>query len=162
MRGEFAGGRQTDSFTRGSIYLKNISDWIAIFDVDEFVVPTGEKKLKDVLATLPQNRLYIGRWYFKPPFDCNKSMVEQCFYRWTDQERIRTGHGVSGKSIFKSTEYNNTPVNTHYGPYPENVIPEIETNDFKLHHFQGQMIHADKKYELFDDSIVKYFPRRQI
>jgi len=156
-KNEFAKGRQTDSFTLGSIYLKNISDWIAIFDVDEFVVPNEDKRLKDVLATLDKSRLYIHRWYFKPPFDLSKSMLDQCFYRWGDQERIKTGHRWSGKSIFKTSEYHNTEVNTHYGPYPKNCIEEAESTDFKIHHFQTQMTQANTKFEVFDNSIIKYF-----
>lgn len=156
-RNEFAGGRQTDSFTRGSIYLKNICDWIAIFDVDEFIVPNGSKNLKEVLPNLIEKRLYIGRWYFKPPFDINKSITQHCFYRWSDEERIIAKHTGSGKSVFKTSEYNNTSVNTHYGPYPDGFIPDIQTEDFKIHHFQSKLDHINRKYEVFDDSILKFF-----
>lgn len=152
----YFGGRHVDALTRGSVYLKDKSDWIAIFDVDEFVVPNQDKRLKDVLKDMTE-RLYIPCYVFKPPFDVNKSVVDQCFYRWSDEERKRNGSGGSGKSVFRTDRYLNTTVCSHYGPFPDNTIPEIDCVDLKLQHFQNKMVHANKHYDFFDDSIVKYF-----
>jgi hypothetical protein len=157
--------RQLNSFTEGFKYLNNDYDWIAIMDVDEFIVPNDilNFNLTDTLSKTEGNILYLPMYCFVPPFNSDKSIIDQNFFRWTSEERETNGHIDSGKSIIRGKmDINlNFKCDVHAGPdlsiYRDNFI--IST-DFKLHHFQSHINHINKKYELFDDSIRRMINNR--
>jgi len=150
--------RQKVSFTEGFKYLNNDYDWVAIFDVDEFVVPNNisDFNLKNILSETEKNRIYLPMYCFTPPFDHNKSIVDQNFFRWTTEERILNGHKDSGKSIIRGRINIDTEFlcDIHGGPDLKIYEDSVEvSSDFILQHFQSHTFHINKKYELFDDSL---------
>jgi hypothetical protein len=101
-----------DSYMRGLQYIKDnfeitIDDWVGFFDVDEFVVQTGEKTLTDFLNNLDKtiDRLYFTNYDMKCPIDLDKSVIEQSLYRWSDETRNTKTYGgadAGGDGLFSS------------------------------------------------------------
>jgi len=160
--------RQRESFKDGYNRLKYEYDWIAIFDVDEWIVPVDLKNynLKNYLNELKENMIYIPMYNFRPPFDYNKSIIEQDFHRWSTKERFENGHGTCGKSIIKGKIFLDrlVNINVHTGPegieeYHNNVDFKSKNHKFRLHQFQNHMNHSGKPYEIYDDSIKKIFKK---
>lgn len=153
--------RQKESFTDGFNILKHDYDWIGIFDVDEWIVPVDldNFNFKQTLSEFKDNVLYLPMYNYKPPFDYSKSITEQNFYRWTTQERADVKHDVCGKSIIKGKIFLDkfTNVDIHLGPdlsdFKINFDQYSKDYKFRLLQFQNHLHHADKKYELYDDSI---------
>jgi len=153
--------RQKKSFSEGFNELKHSYDWIAVFDVDEWIVPVDLENynLKNTLAEVKENILYLPMYNFIPPFDYDKSITEQGFYRWSTEERESNDHGTCGKSIIRGGIYldNNTTVDVHLGPdnqeYRHAVDFASKGHTFRLHQFQNHNTHKGKPYEVYDDSI---------
>jgi len=160
--------RQLESFKDGFMSLRNNFDWISIFDVDEWIVPNNidDYDLKKTLSEVNENILYLPMYNFTPPFDYDKLITEQNFYRWSCQERIDNGHLSCGKSIIRGKIYLDKifDVDVHLGPslheYRNNVDFNSTNHTFRLHQFQGHMGHSNKKYEVFDDSIKKMINKK--
>jgi len=160
--------RQKESFKDGFIFLRDKFDWVAIFDVDEWIVPNNidDYDLKKTLSEVSENILYLPMYNFIPPFDYDKSITEQNFYRWSCQERIDNEHLSCGKSIIRGKIYLDRifDVDVHIGPaldgYRNNVDFNSTNHTFRLHQFQGHMGHSNKKYEIFDDSIKKIINKK--
>jgi hypothetical protein len=160
--------RQRESFKNGFNSLKSEYDWIAIFDVDEWIVPINldEYNLKKMLSELKDNMIYLPMYNFRPPFDYDKSINEQDFHRWSTEERFENGHGTCGKSIIRGKIFLDrlVNINIHTGPegieeYHNNVDFESKNHKFRLHQFQNHMNHGGKPYEIYDDSIKKMFKK---
>lgn len=153
--------RQRESFKDGFHTLKHIYDWIAIFDVDEWIVPKDLENynLKETLSNVEENILYLPMYNFVPPFDYSKSITEQNFYRWSTEERVDSGHKDCGKSIIRGKILldRDVDVHIHWGPeeyqYRAGVAFDVENDSFRLHQFQGHMNHGGRNYEVYDDSI---------
>ena len=161
--------RQKESFTEGFNRLKHDYDWIIVFDVDEWIVPTNieEYDFRKWLSDSEENALYLHMYNFAPPFDYDKSILDQNFHRWSVEERISTGHAETGKAIIRGKILldRNPRVDIHCGPdIPEYMqsLDEIKRQEdfiygrsdlFRLHQWQWHLVHSDKKYEQFDDSI---------
>lgn len=155
--------RQIQSFTDGFHKLKYEFDWIAIFDVDEWIVPVDihEFNLKKTLSQTKENILYLPMYNFEPPFDYDKSIVEQNLYRWSNEERNTNGHKTCGKSIIRGKILTDLQFNVdvHMGPYrvreySTNVDFESKCHTFRLYQWQSHLYHKDKKYEIYDDKII--------
>ena len=161
--------RQRDSFKDGYNRLKHEYDWVAVFDVDEWIVPidVGDYNLKKYLSELQENMVYIPMYNFKPPFDYDKSIVDQVFYRWSTEERSNNGHKTCGKSIIRGKLFldQTININIHTGPenltevYHQNVDVESKNRTFRLHQFQNHMNHQGRPYDVFDDSLKKMFDK---
>jgi hypothetical protein len=166
--GEYSGNncmiatnRQRKSFSEGFNKLKHLYDWVAVFDVDEWIVPVDLESynLKDTLTEVKENVLYLPMYNFVPPFDYEKSITEQNFYRWSTEERESNDHGSCGKSIIKGGIYlnDNSTVDIHLGPdnqdYRQGVDFTSKNHTFRLHQFQSHNTHKGKPYEVYDDSI---------
>lgn len=160
--------RQRESFKDGFNNLKKDFDWIAIFDVDEWIVPVNitECNLKKTLSETKENLIYLPMYNFTPPFDYDKSITNQNFYRWTTKERFENGHGTCGKSIIRGKICLNRElnVNIHTGPedapeYHYNVDFESKNHKYRLHQWQWHCGHQGKKYEKYDDIIKKMFEK---
>ena len=157
--------RQKESFTDGFILLRNKFDWIGIFDVDEWIVPIDIENydFKEELSKVKENILYLPMYNFAPPFDYNKSICEQNFYRWSCKERFDNGHLSCGKSIIRGKIYLDRifSVDIHLGPDLHEYRNLVDFNSinhkFRLHQFQGHLYHVNKKYEFYDESIKKMF-----
>lgn len=155
--------RQRESFKDGFNKLKFDFDWIGIFDVDEWIVPVNldNFNFKKTLSEFNDNILYLPMYNFVPPFDYNKSITEQNFFRWSAEERFENQHNTCGKSIIRGKICldEECDVDIHLGPscctYRENVDYYSNGYKYRLHQFQWHMGHANKKYEVYDDSIKK-------
>jgi SAM-dependent methyltransferase len=153
--------RQKKSFTKGFNKLKHFYDWVAIFDVDEWIVPNDLENydLRSTLAEVKENILYLPMYNFVPPFDYDKSITEQNFYRWSTEERIANGHEGCGKSIIRGKIYleNDITVDIHLGPDSPDYRNRVDFNSknhvFRLHQWQNHFVHAGRPYEVYDDSI---------
>ena len=160
--------RQKESFTNGFMSLRDKFDWIAIFDIDEWIVPNDidNYDLRKTLSEVTENILYLPAYNFVPPFNYDKSITEQNFYRWSCQERKDIGHFTCGKSLIRGKIYLDKifDVDIHLGPslheYRYGRDFSSINHKFRLHHFQGHSEHINKKYEVFDDSIKKMFNKK--
>lgn len=160
--------RQTRSFTEGYNMLKHDYDWIAIFDVDEWIVPNDVEDfdIKKTLSQVKENIYYLPMYNFVPPFDYDKSIINQNFNRWSEQERYDTNHGDCGKSIIRGKIFldKNFDVEVHFGPcsgeYRSGVNFKSPNNHFVIHQFQSHMIHSRGKYEVFDDRIKRLIEKK--
>lgn len=160
--------RQRDSFKDGFNSLKKDYDWIAIYDVDEWIAPVdiNNYNLKDMLSSTKENLVYLPMYNFTPPFDYDKSITEQNMYRWTTEERFRNGHGNCGKSIIRGKIFldKEVEVNVHTGPegvpeYHENVDFESKNHKFRLYQWQWHGGHKGKNYERYDSTIKEMFEK---
>jgi len=157
--------RQRASFTEGFQNLRHNFDWIGIFDVDEWLVPVDINNfdLRKDLSETNENILYIPMYNFKPPFDYNKSITEQNFYRWSCEERSQNGAKDCGKSIVRGKIYLNREfeVDIHFGPslheYRNGVDYLSKGHKYRLHQFQNHLHNQSTKYEIFDNTLNKLF-----
>lgn len=158
--------RQRESFKDGFNLLKKDYDWIAIYDVDEWIVPVdiNNYNLKNMLLNTKENLVYIPMYNFTPPFDYNKSITEQNLYRWTTEERYSNGHATCGKSIIRGKMFldREIDINIHTGPegiseYHDYVDFESKNHKFRLHQWQWHGGHQGRKYERYDDTVKKMF-----
>jgi hypothetical protein len=169
--------RQVESFTEGFKILKYDYDWIAIMDVDEWIVPAdiNNFNFKEELSSLSTNCLYLQSYSFRPPFDYNKSITEQNMFRWTIEEKMNCTHRSTGKSVFRGKVcLNKDPrVGVHWGPeaYEYSFVEccPMEHNNavtgykkYLLYHYQSHFYNGgkpltDEQYQLYDDSIIKLF-----
>ncbi len=156
--------RQLESFKDGFHSLKRDYDWIAIFDVDEWLVPVDitNFNLKEDLSNYEKNNLYIPMYNFVPPFNYEKSILDQNFLRWTDDERVRYKHDQCGKSFNRGKiclDDDNCSVDVHFGPDKGEFRGDLDTfsknHKYRLHQFQFHMTHEHSNYEEYDDSIKK-------
>lgn len=149
--------RQKRSFTNGMKYLKDKVDWVAVMDVDEFIVPNENRRLKAVLVDI-ESSLYIPSYFFKPPVDIDKNIRDWDFHRISDLERIRIGTATTGKSVIKTEKYNGEMVGPHYVECEAFYKNRVDSIDLKLHHFKSiASPHSSKaSFEVFDDSILKF------
>jgi hypothetical protein len=163
--------RQKASFAEGYNHLKHDFDWIVIFDVDEFIVPTNLDNfdLKEELEKCENNIYYLPTFNFKPPFDYNKSIIHQNFLRWSVEEKIRSGHQTTGKSIIRGKIFldQNFEVDVHSGPESDLFRRSLnvsfdDTTKFILNHFQGHLFLKHNKYEVFDDSLIRLFEKSKL
>jgi hypothetical protein len=161
--------RQERSFTEGYNLLKFDFDWIIIFDVDEWIVPNDidDFNFKDDLSDATSSSLYIQSYDFKPPFDIKKSITEQIFRRWSDEEKSRTLNCRTGKSILRGKSFleNYIQVSSH-GPIntPSYYRSQDWNEKYKIHHFRSHLFNGgipynDNQYTVFDDSIKKIFEK---
>jgi len=160
----YAGARVARHYSKGFNLLKYDYDWIAVFDVDEFITPININNfnLKNSLNNSSKDIYYLPMYCFKPPFDINKSIYDQNYFRWSDDTRNNSGHGGSGKSIIRGKIHLDLQPNIHIhtgpliGQYSNNLENFNTSNtEFYLQHFQSHMTHARLSYDTYDDSIVR-------
>lgn len=169
--------RMIRSYTEGFKTLKHDYDWIAIFDVDEWIVPQdlNNFNFKEELSYLNTNLLYIQTYDFRPPFDYNKSIIEQKMYRWTLEEKMSVEMKGTGKAVFRgkicldkdprvavhwgpeSSEYDLVECGPIYSNNGSTGYKKYLLYEFRSHTENCKRPLTDDQYQLYDDSIVKLF-----
>jgi len=155
--------RQLRSLKKGFNFLKYKFDWIAIIDVDEWIVPNNLQNynLKQTLKSYNRNLFWLPSYFFKPPFDANKSIVSQNFYRCSSEERSKSKYADEGKSIVRGKIGLDEvyKVDVHRGPeanlYNDEIDFWTDNADFRIHHFQSHCSKSNLDYGVFDNSIAK-------
>ena len=116
--------RQMMSFREGMQLLKQEDcDWVAIIDVDEFIVPQNANDARDYFSNLPSNveRVYVASYDMQYPFDLQKPLIPQSLYRWSEKTRVEgtaKGHSpglyqTRGKSIVKLASWDGNVIGVH-------------------------------------------------
>jgi len=170
--------RMIKSYTDGFGRLKKIYDWIAIFDVDEWIVPTDLENFnfRDELSSLKSNLLYLQTYDFRPPYDYNKSIIEQKMCRWTIDEKMSVNMKGTGKSIFRGKICldKDPRITLHWGPETFEHANNVEGGaieyqngrtgykKYLLYEFRSHTENcgrplSEDQYQLYDDSLVKLF-----
>jgi hypothetical protein len=130
---------------------KNLTDWIAFIEVDEFIFNyKNDIKLIDFLKNLNSKCLYINSWDFKGPFDLSKKILGQSYLCWTDQHRFTNGYKYRGKSIIQPKFWNKC-MDAHHFRMINNEVPH---KDFKNNRENFlQVSHGENVY--IDDNIFR-------
>lgn len=178
------GERMVRSYTEAFDNLKQDFDWIAIFDVDEWIVPQDIHNFdfKKELSKLETNLLYLQTYDFRPPYDYQKRVIEQNMHRWDLEEKMSVEMRGTGKSVFRGKMCLDIKprVGLHWGPegvseytnsvecgpiYLNNGITGYKKYllyEFRSHTENCKRPLTDDQYQLYDDSLVRLFEKFEL
>lgn len=144
---------QCSAYQHALVISKGKTRWLAIIDLDEYIVPTKEDNLRTLLNTYKRFAGVGINWQMygtsnvaKVP--CNQTMVE------TLRHKQKTNHSMHKviKSIVQP-EYVSTCVNPHWTFFKKNSYYTVNTNKQKCHEALAPSVCIDKV------RINHYWPR---
>ena len=155
--------RQFHAFHNAASFAKSrhLSDWLLLIDVDEFITPiniNAPYSLSNDILNLPNNifHIYFKTYNFNPAYiNLSKPISNQdSYFKWSDQERISTGHGGTGKSILNLKNFipSSHKIDIH-GGY-NNGKDILDSSNFSLLHFKTHT--SFPPYSIKDDSIKSF------